>query len=137
MATKQKRGIVEVSPKKEEKEKEKEITTILVAKLDTDGTYMGTETIDKSSITVDHVQLPMGCDLPIGMYRWDSVSKAFIPISKRRKIMGTPSQEADALTAIAYGFIVLADQGLTIPSQTLIWAKQQLASIDAVGALKK
>ena len=134
MATKPKREIAKVSS---EEVSPKEATTILVAKLDIDSTYIGTEIIDKSSLTSDHIPLPMGCDLPIGMYRWDSASKAFTPISKRQKVMGTPSQEADALTAIAYGFVALATQGLSIPSQTLAWAKQQLTSIDAVGALKK
>jgi hypothetical protein len=55
-----------------------------VARLDADGVFQGVEEIDLAQLTVDHVPLPDGCDLPPGRYRWLPERQAFWPIEEHQ-----------------------------------------------------
>jgi hypothetical protein len=52
---------------------------VTVAILDANKIYLGMEQIKKSELTPSHVQLPDGCDLPVGKYGWNSLHGMFMP----------------------------------------------------------
>ena len=102
-----------------------EINKVTVARLDAFGIYQGIDEICDADLTDAHVQLPNGCDLPHGKYRWDKTRGAFVAIDEKKEL----EQPPDALRALAIGFIWMHDLGMELPAETLAWLDSYTAEI--------
>lgn len=102
-----------------------------LAVLDEQGVLTGFEEIEAENHTPppDRVEVPGGCDLVPGRYRWDG--DQFVPIPLRGGA-GIP-EEPNTLRAIARGFMALRDQGTELPGETLDWISWYERSIDNQG----
>ena len=96
-----------------------------IAKLDENNIYHGIEEIEDDALQPHHVELPDGCDLPPGKYKWEG--RTFIPITDSLRIK---INHPDALNAIAIGFISLQQDGILLPDETLEWLDHYITTQD-------
>jgi hypothetical protein len=96
-----------------------------IAILDSNGVYHGIEEIHPDNMQSHHVELPDGCDLPPGKYRWDG--STFRPITDPERIK---ISNPDAFNAIAIGFIALHQQGIKLPEETEEWLDHYITTQD-------
>lgn len=96
-----------------------------IAKLDQSGVYQGIEEVAEKNLQPHHVELPDGCDLPHGKYKWNGDTFVLITDPLRIKI-----NNPDALNAIAIGFISLHQSGIALPEETLEWMDHYLTTQD-------
>lgn len=82
-----------------------------VAVLGDDGTLMGYTDV-MEPIAGKHIEVPCGCDLAPGKYRYNSAKGCFEPVINKGP---------DSLAAIAVGFATVHAAGITLPQITLDW----------------
>lgn len=80
----------------------------------------------KDRSAANHVEVPPGCDLVPGRYRWNGTDKRWDPVGVG---IGNPDviDEPEALYCIAEGFLAVAGQGISLPETTLAWATRRVA----------
>lgn len=96
-----------------------------IANLDENGVYHGMIEIEDEDLQAHHIELPEGCDLPHGQYRWNG--HTFLPLTDPEHIS---INNPDAFNAIAIGFISLQQQGMALPEETQEWLDHYITTQD-------
>lgn len=102
--------------------------TVSIAHLDANNVYWGVETIERTALTPEHVEVPPHCDLEPGSYLWNAVAKRFDPIRRDKR---TPRADGVSLEEAVYELTKLISGPL--PPRLARWAEQYNNSIGRIG----
>lgn len=104
--------------------------TVTVAKLDANNIYWGVQTIDRSELTPEHVEVPASCDLTTGAYCWNAEHQRFDPLPRSQRI----TQPGDvSLEEAVHELVQLAALSGKLPPRLAQWEQQFGMSIGRIG----